>query len=220
MVYLISFLEGIITFISPCMLPMLPVYVSYFAGRSEKSISKTAVNALLFVAGFTLVFILMGAFAGTLGSFFQKYKTLFNIISGAVVLFFGLSYLGIFNLHVFRGMSSPVHIKEGGIFSSLLLGIVFSVGWTPCVGAYLGSALMLASRKGSMTAGVMMLLLYSLGLGVPFVMSAVLIDRLKSVFNFIKRNYHIINVFCGGLLVIMGILMMTGVMNRFLSILG
>ena len=221
MQYFISFLEGIITFISPCLLPMLPIYVSYFAGGGETaSTRRTLKNALGFVLGFTLVFIAMGALAGTVGSFFKGHQTLVNLISGIVVIFFGLHFLGVLKLNLFRGMSTSLQGRELGFFSSLLFGIVFSVGWTPCVGAFLGSALMLASQQGQVLTGVGMLLCYSLGLGIPFVLSAVLIDRLKGAFDFIKRNYRVINLLCGGLLILVGILMMTDLLGRFLTLLS
>ena len=110
--------------------------------------------------------------------------------------------------------------RELGFFSAMVFGMVFSIGWTPCVGAFLGSALMLASQQGQALTGVLMLLCYSAGLGIPFVASALLIDSLKSAFNFIKRHYTIINRICGILLILMGILMMTGLMNRFLALLS
>lgn len=221
MQYFIAFLEGIVTFISPCLLPMLPIYVSYFAGGQEqRSTGKTLKNALGFVGGFTLVFTLMGALAGTLGSFLTHYKTAVNIVTGLIVVLFGLYFLGAFKLTIFKGMGSKFDKKDLGFFSSVLFGIVFSVGWTPCVGAFLGSALMLASQQGQVLTGVIMLLLYSLGLGIPFTVSALLIDKLKSAFNFIKKNYKTINIICGVLLVLVGVLMMTGTLNRLIAILS
>ena len=217
MQYIISFLEGVITFISPCLLPMLPVYISYFAGGEEAKTSKTLLNSLGFVLGFTLVFICMGAFAGTVGAFLQKYTTALNIVTGAVVVFFGISFLGLFELSVFRGVVGSGDMSRGGFLRSVLFGVVFSVGWTPCVGAFLGSALMMASQQGTVAAGVVMLLVYSAGLGLPFVLSALLIDRLRSAFDFIKKHYGVINKICGGLLVAVGILMMTGLLGRYLS---
>ncbi len=220
MQYFIAFLEGIITFISPCLLPMLPVYISYFAGGQEKSTKKVLSNALAFVLGFSTVFTAMGALAGTLGRILNTYQTAVNIITGLVVVFFGLNFLGIFKLNIFKGMTGEFCKSELGFFSSLLFGVVFSVGWTPCVGAFLGSALMLASQQGQLLTGVIMLLLYSLGLGIPFVASAVLIDKLKGTFNFIKRNYKIINIICGCILILVGILMMSGLLNKFIAILA
>ena len=215
MQYFISFLEGFITFVSPCLLPMLPVYVSYFAG-SDRSLRKTLQNALGFVAGFTLVFVLLGALAGTLGGLLRTYSTAVNIATGLVVVFFGLHFLGVFRFNLFHGMKGGTAHKDMGFLASLLFGLVFSVGWTPCVGAFLGSALMLASQQGHVLTGVLMLLCYSLGLGIPFVVSALLIDKLKSAFGIIKRHYNIINRVCGALLVVMGVLMMTGLLNRFI----
>lgn len=218
MQYFISFIEGIITFISPCLLPMLPLYVSYFAGGEHKSTGKTLKNAIGFVLGFTVLFVLMGALAGTLGSFLVKYEIAVNIVTGLIVIFFGLNFIGVFNLNLFKGISSNVARKELGFFSSILFGVVFSVGWTPCVGAFLGSALALASQQGSTAVGIFMLLCYSLGLGIPFVISALLIDKLKSTFNFIKKNYKVINIVSGILLIVIGVLMMTGLLTRFMAI--
>lgn len=220
MQYFVSFLEGIITFISPCLLPMLPIYVSYFAGGSERTTVKTLKNSLGFVSGFTVVFVLLGALAGTIGSFLKEYQTAVNIVSGLVVVFFGLNYLGVFKLNIFKGINNPMAGKELGFFSSLLFGIIFSVGWTPCVGAFLGSALMLASQQGQTVTGIIMLLCYSLGLGIPFVAGAMLIDKLKSAFTFIKKNYKTINIICGCLLIVVGIAMMTGLLGRLLGILS
>ena len=218
MQYLISFFEGILTFISPCLLPMLPVYISYFAGGHQNS-KKTFTNALGFILGFTILFTAMGALAGTLGSFLARYQTAVNIVSGLIVIFFGLNFMGIIKLNLFKG-SARMQTGNLGFVSSLVFGMIFSVGWTPCVGAFLGSALMLASQQGHVLEGTLMLLSYSLGLGIPFLLSAVLIDQLKGAFNFIKRHYTVINTICGGLLILIGILMATGVLNDFLQTLA
>lgn len=220
MTYLISFLEGIVTFISPCLLPMLPIYLSYFAGGGVRSTKKTVLCALGFVVGFTVVFMALGALAGTVGSFLSRHRTAVDIVTGAVVIFFGLHFLGVFKLNLFRGSRASVDTSNLNFFSAALFGIVFSLGWTPCVGAFLGSALMLASQQGSMLLGMGMLLAYSLGLGVPFLLSAVLVDKLKTTFDFIKRNYRTINIICGLLLIAMGLAMATGLMGRLLTLLG
>ena len=220
MQYVISFLEGIITFISPCLLPMLPIYISYFAGGGERSTKKTLTGAIGFVVGFTVVFTLMGALAGTVGSFLKEHQTAVNIISGIVVIVFGLNSLGVFKLNLFRGSDRSVDTSNMGFFSAMLFGMIFSLGWTPCVGAFLGSALMLASQQGSVLVGTLMLLAYSLGLGVPFILSAVLIDKLKSAFDWIKRNYKVINIVSGSLLILIGILMAAGTLGRLLSLLS
>lgn len=199
---------------------MLPIYISYFAGGGERSTGKTLRGALGFVAGFTVVFVLMGALAGTVGSFLKSHQTAVNIVSGLIVVFFGLNFLGVFKLNIFKGSSRSVNTADMGFFSDALFGVVFSIGWTPCVGAFLGSALMLASQQGHVAEGMAMLLAYSLGLGIPFVVSAVLIDYLKSVFDWIKRHYDVINKICGAFLILVGVLMATGTMGRLLNLLS
>lgn len=220
MEYLISFLEGVITFISPCLLPMLPIYISYFAGGGERSLGRTLRGALGFVLGFTAVFVAMGALAGTIGSFLSQYQILVNLLCGAVVIVFGLNYLGLLKLKLFRGWGHDLDTDDLGFFSAFLFGVIFSVGWTPCVGAFLGSALMLASQQGSVGRGISMLLCYSAGLGVPFLISAVLIDQLKGAFNWVKAHYDIINKVCGVLLIAVGIAMATGTLGRLLNFLS
>lgn len=220
MPYLITFLEGIITFLSPCLLPMLPVYLSYFAGGGARSTRRTLLGAGGFVTGFTLLFVLMGALAGTLGAFLQRYRTAVDLVAGAVVIFFGLHFLGVIKLSLFRGSSRAVRTDDMGFGGALVFGMVFAVGWTPCVGAFLGSALALASQQGHVLAGMAMLLVYSLGLGVPFVLSAVLIDRLKTAFDWVKGHYRVLNAFSGGFLILVGLLMATGLMGRLLNFLS
>lgn len=220
MEYLISFLEGIVTFVSPCLLPMIPLYVTYFAAGQEVRTGTVLKNALGFVLGFTLVFVAMGALAGTVGSFFLRYRTAVNVICGAVVVLFGLYFLGIIKIRLFQGPQASLEGRQLGFFSALLFGIVFSVGWTPCVGAFLGSALAMASQQGSALVGTVMLLCYSAGLGVPFVVSALLIDKLKGAFAAIKRHYGAITKACGWLLVALGLLMATGLLDNLLSGLG
>ena len=220
MAYLISFLEGIITFLSPCLLPMLPIYLSYFAGGGIRSTGKTLRNALGFILGFTVVFMAMGALAGTVGSFLKSHQTAVNIVSGLIVTAFGLSFLGVFRLSFFKGSRFRVQSEQMGFFSALVFGVVFSLGWTPCVGAFLGSALALASQQGHVLTGMGMLLAYSLGLGVPFLLSALLIDKLKSAFDWVKAHYQIINTISGGLLILIGVLMATGTLGRLLALLS
>lgn len=220
MQYLISFLEGIITFVSPCLLPMLPVYVSYFA-NGENNRKKTLCNAAAFVAGFTVVFLILGAFAGTVGAILQKYKTAVNLVTGGIVVILGLNFSGLLQIGFLNRTKKPdIQIKTENIFSTFLFGMIFSIGWTPCVGAFLGSALMLASERGTMAEGLLMLLLYSLGLGIPFLISALLLDRLKETFQFIKKNYVWINRIAGIFLIIVGISMMTGWFGKLLAILS
>ncbi len=219
--YILSFLEGIITFISPCLLPILPVYISYFAGqKAENRKRETLKNALGFVIGFTIVFVILGAFAGRIGGILIKYKTIFNVVSGIIIILFGLNFMEFIRLP-FININRKIQIKIDNIsfFSSILFGIVFSISWTPCVGTFLGSALMFAAQSGESTKGILMLFSFSLGLGIPFIISALLIDNLKGTFNFIKKNYKIINFISGSLLIVVGILIATGYMGYFLSLL-
>lgn len=218
--YMLSFLEGIITFISPCLLPLLPVYISYFAGQNEEGdTQKTLRGALGFIAGFTAVFVALGAFAGTLGGMLSSHTQVVNLITGAVVVVFGLNYLGVFKLGFLnRVVRHNTNMVSHGFLSAFLFGMVFSVGWTPCVGAFLGSALMMASQQGSATGGILMLLSYSLGLGVPFLLAALLLKQLQGSFNWIKSHYTIINTVSGLMLIAVGVLMMTGQMGRFLAL--
>jgi cytochrome c-type biogenesis protein len=219
--YLLLFLEGVITFISPCLLPMLPIYLSYFAaGGTDRG--RTLANAIGFVLGFTIVFVAMGAFAGIVGRLARDCATALNIATGLIVIVFGLNFLGILKIGFLnragvKGAAAPD--PDLGFFSAVLFGIVFSIGWTPCVGAFLGSALSMASLGGSISQGVAMLLVFSLGLGAPFIASALLIARLKGTFDWIKRHYKVINGVSGGLLIVVGLLMATGTMGYFLSFL-
>ncbi len=220
MQYIIAFLEGIITFVSPCLLPMLPIYITYFAS-GENNRFRTLKNAIGFVAGFSLVFIVLGAFAGTIGSALQHHKSVVNVITGGIVVLLGLNFMGILRINILNKTKKMNYVSEkNNIATSFVFGVVFSIGWTPCVGAFLGSALMLASERGSSVEGILMLFVYSLGLGVPFVISALLIDKLKTTFEFIKKHYMVINKISGIFLILIGILMMTGMMGHFLALLS
>jgi cytochrome c-type biogenesis protein len=198
---------------------MLPIYLSYFAaGAADKR--KALLNAVGFVLGFTLVFVAMGAFMGTFGRWLRDYTTVLNLVTGSIVIVFGLNFMGVFRIGFLnRVRHKTANVENLGFPSSVLFGIVFSIGWTPCVGAFLGSALLAASLGGSSLRGISMLLAFSLGLGAPFVASALLIDRLKGAFDFIKRNYKVVNVLSGLLLIVVGALMATGRMGYFLSFL-
>jgi cytochrome c-type biogenesis protein len=217
--FLITFLEGIITFISPCLLPMLPVYISYFAAQKESNDKYTTlINAIGFTLGFTLVFSILGAFAGTIGRLLNEHTMAVNIFTGFIVIILGLNFMEFINIP-FLNSYRQIQTKTINLsfFSAVVFGIVFSISWTPCVGAFLGSALMMAATSGESLKGVLLLVCFSLGLGLPFIASAVLIDKLKSVFDFIKRNYKVINILSGILLVLAGIMMMSGLWGAWLA---
>lgn len=220
MSYLITFIEGIVIFISPCMLPMLPIYFSYIIGQETDNKSRKAlVNSLGFVLGFTIVFVSLGAMAGTLGSFLIRYRTTVNIISGLFIVFLGLNFMGAVKIPFLnRTLKLQTKRKGNSFLSSILLGLVFSIGWTPCVGPLLSSALLQASSSGNVWNGVLLLLTFSMGLGIPFVVSSILVDRLKQAFDFIKKHNRVINIVSGLFLVLVGVLMMTGVFGYFLNL--
>lgn len=215
MIYVLTFIEGIITFISPCFLPMLPIYISYFMGDNKSGIK----NALGFVLGFTIVFVSLGAFAGTIGRFLLDYTNIVNIVSGSIVIIFGLSYLDIIKIK-YLNIKNKLNVNSLNFVKSMIFGIIFSISWTPCVGAFLASALTKASISGSTMDGIIMLLLYSLGLGIPFILSTIFIERLTNTFNSIKKHYNIITKISGCFLILTGLMMMTGYMNMILSFLS
>jgi cytochrome c-type biogenesis protein len=223
MLYLITFLEGIISFLSPCMLPMLPLYISYFAGAAEQDAvcdsrrtRRIMANACAFVAGFSVIFIALGVFAGTLGRLLNHFRTPLNIVCGLIVILLGLSYLEVIRIPFFSGMKGTRRVN--GLLSAFVFGVVYSVSLTPCIGAFLGSALMMASTSGGALRGAILLACYALGLGIPFLLSAVLLDGLQSAFRFIKQHYRIINTVSGIFLIVIGICMMLGWMNRIMAL--
>lgn len=230
MQFLITFLEGIITFISPCLLPLLPIYLSFFAGGGSAADTKkgrSLIRAAGFIVGFTIVFMSLGAAFGTLGRLLVRYQTWVNIIAGLIVIFFGITYLGIFRWNPFDRLKG-INIKPsngsssgiGAFFRSMFFGIVFSISWTPCVGTFLGSALVMASTAGSSFKGILLLLTYSAGLGIPFFLCSLLMDRLTAAFTVIKSHYGIIKKVCGAFLILVGILMATGLLGKWLSLLS
>ena len=222
MQYLITFLEGLITFISPCVLPMLPVYALYFtAGEQEGRTGRALTRALGFVLGFTLLFVALGVFAASLGALLARHQRAVNLVTGAIVVLFGLHYMGALRIGLLQRTVRPdVQVKAQGFFSCALLGVVFAAGWSPCTGAFLGSAMMLAASRSGAVEGMLLLLCYSLGLGVPFVLCALLIDRLKGALAAVKRHYTVVNRVCGAFLVLVGVLMMTGLFARLSALLA
>ena len=213
MQYLITFLEGIVSFLSPCMLPLLPAYVGYFAGGMEKK-RHTVARATAFVLGFALVFCLLGVTAGTIGAALAGHRRAVDLACGVFVIVFGLAYLDVIPLPFFRGVQ---RVGTEGLGGAFLFGMVYAAGLTPCVGAFLGSALMLAASVGGTWKGLGLLLAYSLGLGIPFVLSAVLIDRLGGAIAWVQAHYRALNAVCGMSLIVMGVLMAAGLLNRLLG---
>lgn len=217
-----TLIEGLITFISPCVLPMIPVYVLYFTGGEEsRTQGRTLLRALCFVLGFTVLFVLLGVLSGTLGGLLIRYQRVVNILCGLVMIAFGMHYAGFLRIGALEKTIKPgVQVQAKGYASCLLLGAVFAVGWSPCTGPFLGSAMMMAAGQGQALSGMVLLLCYSLGLGIPFVLCALLIDQLKGAFAVIKRHYAVINRVCGIFLILVGVMMMTGLFARLSAMLA
>lgn len=210
MEFLFTFLEGLASFISPCVLPLLPVYAMYFAS-GEASRRVVMFRALAFVLGYSAVFVSLGVFAGVLGGFLTSHRSLVRIVCGASMCLFALSALGLFRLPEFVSVSAR---KIDGFFSAFSFGAIYSLCIMPCAGAYLGAALLTAAAQGGAVKGATLLALYSVGLGVPFFFTAVFLSELKSALNFIKKRTLIINRVCGVALLITGIVYASGLMER------
>lgn len=224
--YVAAFLEGVITFVSPCLLPLLPVYLAFFAGgaggeREDGSKAHTLARALGFVLGFCIPFTLMGAFAGAVGSLLVAWRRPLELICGLVVVALGLSYLGVLPAAPFAG---AVRMGKGasrpGVIGAVAFGLAFAVAWTPCVGTFLASALSLAASSASALHGIAMLACYSVGLGVPFVLAALLVDQLEGAFAWVKGHYDVVNRVSGALLVVVGLLMACGLLGTWMSLLS
>ena len=206
MEYVFTFLEGIASFISPCLLPMLPIYISYFIGEDDKNTSKAVINASGFVLGFTIVFLILSIFASQLGIFISSNIKYIKIVFGIIIILFGLNYMEIFKIK-FLNKSKVINanIKNLNFIKAMLFGILFSISWTPCIGTFLSSALLLVAKQQDMIKGILLMVVYSIGLGIPFIISVALIEKLKEMFDFIKKNYNAIKKISGIILIIMGV---------------
>ncbi len=208
MEYLFTFLEGIASFISPCLLPMLPIYISYFAGENDNKSAKALINSIGFVLGFTIVFLVLSIFASTLGSLISENIRYLKIAFGIIIILLGLNYMEILKLTFLNRTKKINSNKENfNFFKAIIFGILFSISWTPCIGTFLSSALLLVAKEQDIIKGIILMLIYSVGLGIPFIISAVLLEKLKEMFNFIKRNYGKIKIVSGIILIIMGVYM-------------
>ena len=204
--FLIIFIEGIASFLSPCVLPMLPMYVSYFAGQ-DKNLKKTIINSLGFVLGFTIIFVLLGIFASTLGKLITANSKYINILFGSIIILFGMHYMGILNIKILNKSKGIKKNKDNlSFFSSIIFGMIFSLCLTTFVGIFLSSALMMSATSENILKGGTMLLIYSIGLGIPFIITSIFLERLKDTFNSIKKHYNIINKIAGIILIFSGIL--------------
>ena len=221
MKFFMVFLEGLLTFISPCILPMLPIYFAYLSGEAGSSSGskdnlKLLKNSLGFITGFTIIFVILGAFAGSLGSLVSSHIDIINIVAGIVMVIFGLNFMGATKIGFLNKSISFTRLgNKMGFIPSLIFGLTFGISFSPCVGAFLGSALALAAGEGSGISGVLMLFAYSMGLGVPFLVSALLIEQFRASFDIIRRNQSKINLVSGVFLILMGIITALGIFNKF-----
>ena len=208
MEFIFTFLEGIASFISPCLLPMLPIYISYFIGKDNKNVKKAVLNASGFVLGFTIVFLVLSIFASQLGSLISSYIKYIKIFFGVIVILLGLNYMEVIEIKFLNKIKmKQADTKDLTFLKSILFGSVFSISWTPCIGTFLSSALLLIAKEQDIIKGILLMLVYSIGLGIPFIISAVLLEKLKEMFNVIKRNYDKIKKISGLILILMGIYM-------------
>lgn len=208
MEYVLTFLEGLASFISPCLLPMVPIYISYFIGEDNKNSKKAIINSIGFVLGFTTIFLILSIFASSLGNILSNNIRYIKILFGAVIILFGLNYMGLLKIGFLnKSKVKNIDTKDFNFLKAMLFGILFSISWTPCIGTFLSSALLLIARQQNLLKGIVLMLVYSIGLGIPFIISAFLIEKLKKVFDFIKKHYNVIKVLSGIILIIAGIYM-------------
>ncbi|NQT74890.1 MAG: cytochrome c biogenesis protein CcdA [Candidatus Omnitrophica bacterium] len=226
---IISFVAGILTFLSPCVLPLFPSYITYITGRSfedqkasgpSSNIKRiTAAHSLFFILGFSIVFILMGITFAYLGSFFGIKRILLERIGGVLIILFGLHISGLFSIKALNLDKRLVYNrKKIGYLSSILIGMAFAVGWTPCVGPILSSILIYASTLESLPRAIVLLVFYSLGLGVPFFIASLAINQFLFIFNRFKAFMKFVPIVTGTFLVIIGVLLFTGQFSRLSGI--
>jgi cytochrome c-type biogenesis protein len=208
---------GALSFSSPCTLPLVPGYLGYLAGVGTGR-RRTVVAAALFVLGFSLVFTALGAGASSLGALLLEHRLLLDRLAGVAIVVLGLFVLGLVRLPLLMREGRPLMEQvRPGPSGALLLGVAFAFGWTPCVGPVLGSILLLSTAQGTLSAGVALLLLYSLGLGLPFLAAAFFMDRFRSVSGWLRRHGTVLNTGGGLLLVSMGVLVFLGQFTQLLS---
>jgi cytochrome c-type biogenesis protein len=212
----LAFAAGLLSFVSPCVLPLLPVYLSFISGVGVEDLGREhrrrlLLTSLLFVAGFTVIFVLMGAGAGGVGRLLIEYRDVLMIAAGAFIAFSGLVVAGFIRLPEPVLKVAPKRAGAGGAF---LTGAALAIGWTPCVGYVLGAILSMAATSQSAVSGSLLLLVYSMGLGVPFVLAALAFDWVSARLGWVKRHYKGIQVTSGLVLVVLGVLMMFGILQQ------
>jgi cytochrome c-type biogenesis protein len=220
---LVAFSAGILSFLSPCVLPIVPPYLAYMGGVSVTDMEdnraargRAVVASLFFVLGLSTVFLILGAGASALGRAFASYRPYLEVGAGVVVVIFGLHFLGLFRLKFLdREMRMDAGDQGGSAFGAYFLGLAFAFGWTPCLGPILSAILSLAGGQADVSKGVMLLGIYAIGLGVPFVLVAAFFPQMKRPMAWMKRNMGVIEKTSGVLLVVVGLAMATGFMSMF-----
>ncbi len=215
--YFSALLAGGLSFVSPCVLPLIPGYISFISGvsldeltdkeKAGKHLGRIAVNTVFFVIGFSLVFIAMGASASFIGGWLFENRELMSKIGGVLIFLFGLHVAGVFKIRALN-YEKRFHTSEKkfGILGSVIIGMAFAFGWTPCIGPILGSILTLAAGQNTVGQGVLLLSFYSAGLGIPFILTALLFNWLIGIFGFIKRHFRAVEIISGSLLMAIGVL--------------
>ena len=216
-----AFVAGFLSFVSPCVLPLIPGYISFVSGVSVEEMRgdsapatsrlQVFLTSLAFVIGFSLVFIALGASATAIGKFLFAKLPLLTKIAGVILIIFGLHTMGVFRL-AFLETEKRVHSqrKPAGPLGAMLVGVAFAFGWTPCIGPILGGILAIAGSRNSVGEGITLLAVYSLGLGIPFLLTSLAINQFFGAAKRIRRYYHAIEVTSGVLLVAIGVLILTG----------
>ncbi len=219
MIYLVMFFSGILTFVSPCFLPLLPLYISYMAGNQGDK-KTTIKNSLAFCLGFTIAFLIIGVVFSNLYIAFAKEMEYVRIIMGIIIIIFGLDFLG-FNIIKFKRsnfFNVDVDVSNLNVYKSFVFGLVFSISHSHCLNVFLGTALVLTASSDSLSAinGFLQILVYSLGLSLPFLLFALLIDKLNSTFDFLKKNMESIRKLSGYFIILMGILIILNIQDKII----
>ncbi len=222
-----AFAAGMISFFSPCVLPLVPAYLSIVTGVSVDEIRggdgvktqrlRVMKGTALFFVGFTLVFVMLGAGASAVGSFLLDNRRIFELVSGLIVIAFGVFLIGVIRPAALEGDHRFAVSDTLGGWAAPVMGGAFAFGWTPCIGPILGAVLTLAATQGSVGRGAMLLLVYSMGLGIPFLISGLALSEMSRLFGWVKRHFRVINIVSGSILVAFGILLITNNVTRISS---
>ncbi|KAF0218608.1 MAG: cytochrome c-type bioproteinis [Geobacteraceae bacterium] len=220
-----AFIAGLLSFLSPCVLPLIPSYITYITGisfadlqaehPSHKVRQQTIIHSLIFIAGFTFVFVLLGASATFIGGFLQQHMSIIRKVGGVLIVLFGIHVTGLIPIGVLLGEKRVnIHRKPAGYLGSFLVGLAFAAGWTPCIGPILASILMVAATEDTVFKGIALLFIYSMGLAVPFFLASLAMHQFLNLFNRFKKYIRIFEIITGGFLIIVGVLIFTNYLSK------